>query len=133
MCLRNLHIFWVLSIAMLSMVAEARDQAGVMDVGTLIDQVVSGKDFSGKELLITGIALEKTGGESSLLNIGTASTYKSGVYTNFVSVYDVNAIIAKGSKVKIRALVENSSAAKLGTETFVTIETTFIECVSCRK
>ena len=103
-----------------------------IDVGTLIDRVIAGEDFSGQELIVSGVALNQTtSGEGRVVNVGTRETYKSGSYLNFVSVYDTSVTIKEGAVVRLLVAVEMSRAANLGGESYVMIDTAFRECLSC--
>ena len=110
---------------------QANAETEQFDVGTLIDRVIAGEDFSGQELIISGVALNETTSWDRLVNVGTRATYQSGAYSNFVSVYDTSVKIEQGANVKIQVLVETSMATTMGGKSFVTIETAFRECVSC--
>lgn len=118
------------SVATISLVCAADDTARV-SAGDLISQVISGQNFSGTELRVSGVALSKTSAGSGLVNLGSQATYRSGVYENFVSVYDVPVNISQGSSVELLVTVEESSAVKLGERIFVTIETSFLRCIKC--
>jgi len=122
-----LHAF--LLTILLSVQANAETEQ--IDVGTLIDRVIAGEDFSGQEMIIRGVALNKTTSGDRLVNIGTRESYQSGVYLNFVSVYDTSVTIREGAVVRIRVVVEMSRAATVGGTPTVLIETAFRECLSC--
>ncbi len=111
---------------------QANAETEQFDVGTLIDRVIAGEDFSGQELIISGVALNETTSADRLVNVGTRATYQSGAYLNFVSVYDTNVTINEGSNVQIRVLVETSIANTVGGKPTVIIETAFRECLSCK-
>ena len=102
-----------------------------ISAGDLIQQVILGKDFSGQKIVLSGTALTKTGRNSNLLNLGTKQVYLSGVYSNFISVYDTAANISKGATVSVLAEIERSTVKKLGKDVFVVIEASFIRCISC--
>jgi len=102
-----------------------------IEVGALIKRVIAGEDFSGKEIVVTGIALNQTTSGDRLVNIGTNETYKSRAYLNFVSVYDTSVTIKEGKYVSVRVQVETSMATKLGGKSTVLIESAFLECLSC--
>jgi len=122
-----LHAFFL--TILLSAQADAETEQ--IDVGTLIDRVIAGEDFSNQEIVIIGVALNQTTSGDRLVNVGTRATYQSGAYSNLISVYDTSVKIEQGTNVKILVLVETSMAATLGGKSFVTIETAFRECVSC--
>ena len=124
-------ILFATAFVTLSCYAESSEGAVEIDVGAMIDSVISGTDFGDQELVISGIALNQTGNGTSILNLGTMATYKSGAYKNFVSVYDITSRVSEGLPVRVRVIVEMSSAAKLGEDYFVTIETVFRECLTC--
>lgn len=102
-----------------------------ISVGVLIERVIAGENFSGREIIVSGVALNKTTSGDRLVNIGTMETFRSSAYENFISVYDVGVVIRKGATVRIRIYVDESSAAILGGKNFVVIETTYRDCVSC--
>ena len=82
-----------------------------LDCGELIRRVIEGEDFSGRVVKLTGVALGKI--SQGLVNVGTAETYSSGYFLNFVSVYEVPGTVAEGIEVEYRVFVEKSSAQKL--------------------
>ena len=45
-----------------------------IEVGALIERVIGGEEFSGKEIVVSGIALTQTSSGNDLLNIGTNAT-----------------------------------------------------------
>ncbi len=102
-----------------------------IEVGALIERVIGGEEFSGKEIVVSGIALTQTSSGNDLLNIGTNATYKSGAYLNFISVYDTSVAIKEGKYVSVRIQIETSMATKLGGKSVVLIESAFLECLSC--
>lgn len=102
-----------------------------VEVGALIKRVIAGEDFSGKEIVLKGVALNQTTTGDRLVNIGTNETYKLRAYLNFVSVYDTSAMIKEGKHVIVRVLIETSMATKLGGKSTVMIESAFMECVAC--
>ncbi len=110
---------------------QANAETEQIDVGTLIDRVIAGEDFSGQVIILSGVALNQTTSRDRLVAVGTRATYQSGAYSNLISVYDTSVKIEKGTNVKILVLVEISMAATLGGKSFVTIETAFRECISC--
>jgi len=95
-----------------------------MSAGKMISRVIAGTDFSGRTLVVSGYALNRTDG--GLVNVGRSQDLSSARVLNFVSVYDVPKTIPAGSKVRFRVHVETSRAIKLpGGETAVLIETAF--------
>ncbi len=126
----NSTVLHVLLLTILFSV-QANAEAEQIDVGTLIDRVIAGEDFSGQEIIISGVALNQTTSGDRLVNVGTRKTYQSGAYLNFVSVYDTNVIIKEGAVVRVRILVEMSRAVTSGGKSFVMIDTAFRECLSC--
>ena len=102
-----------------------------IEVGALIERVIGGEEFSGKEIVVGGIALTRTSSGNDLLNIGTSATYKSGAYLNFISVYDTSVAVKEGKYVLVRIQIETSMATKLGGKSVVLIESAFLECLSC--
>jgi hypothetical protein len=82
-----------------------------LNCGELISRVMAGEDFAGRELIISGTALNDT--ESGLVNVGTHATYRSKSFDNFVSVYEVGEHVKAGSHVWFRVKVEESSAARM--------------------
>ena len=119
------------ALILISPSVQAESSAAQIEVGALINRVIAGEDFSGKEIVVSGVALNKTSSADRLVNIGTNETYKSGAYLNFVSVYDVSVTINEGKYVSVRILIESSMATKMGKESVVLIESAFVECVSC--
>ena len=112
--------------------AQANAESERVDVGNLIDRVIAGEDFSDRDIIISGVALNQTTSADRLVNVGTRATYQSGAYLNFVSVYDTSVTINEGSNVQIRVLVETSMASTIGGKPTVIIETAFRECLSCK-
>ena len=104
-----------------------------LDVETLIANVISGIDYSGQEIFLSGVALSASNPDQKLLNVGSRQTYQSGEYDNYVAVHDVAVNIAKGIPVTVKIRIEASYAAKMGEETFVMIEGRLLECVSCER
>jgi hypothetical protein len=102
-----------------------------IEVGALIERVISGEDFSGKEIILKGVALNQTTTGDHLVNIGTRETYQSGAHLNFVSVYDTSVTIKKGTYATVKVLVETSSAYNLGGQWTIVIETAYLECIAC--
>jgi hypothetical protein len=102
-----------------------------IDVGDLIERVIAGEDFSGKEIIVSGVALNQTTSGARLVNVGTSDTYNSSSYTNYVSVYDTTVMIKKGKNVSLRILVDTSMATKIGGKSFVVIESAFVKCIVC--
>ena len=121
------HVF--LLTILLSVQAHAETEQ--VDVGSLIDRVIAGEDFSNQEIIISGVALNQTTTGDRLVNVGTRATYQSGAYLNFVSVYDTSVTIKEGANVKIRVFVEISRASTIGGNPTVMIETAFRRCLSC--
>ena len=77
-------------------------------------------------MTLAGIALNAT--EGGLVNLGTRDTYRSGVFENFVSVYDVTRQVRPGSEVRFHVTVESSRAVKLPNGSIlVLIETACLE------
>jgi hypothetical protein len=104
--------------------ANKTESALEMSAGTMISRVIAGTDFSGRTLVVSGYALNRTDG--GLVNVGRSQDLSSARVLNFVSVYDVPKTIPAGSKVRFRVHVETSRAIKLpGGETAVLIETAF--------
>ena len=118
----------VLSVTLALPVNSSPEQ---IEVGALIKRVIGGEEFSGKEIVVSGIALTQTSSGNDLLNIGTSATYKSGAYLNFISVYDTSAVIKEGKYVSVRIQIETSMATKMGGKSVVLIESAFLECLSC--
>lgn len=116
-------------IAAFSLTANATPEE--IEVGALIKRVIDGEDFSGKEIIVSGVALNQTTSGDRLVNIGTNETYKSRAYLNFVSVYDTSVTIKEGKYVSVHVQVETSMATKLGGKSTVLIESAFLECLSC--
>lgn len=117
---------------------EARDAAAEEQQGStggravvcedLINLVLGGEDFAGQTLTVSGVALNDT--EGGLVNVGTQETYRSGVYENFISVYDVPMQVKAGTSVRVRVIVESSSATEFPNgKTFVVLESAFLELV----
>ena len=102
-----------------------------IEVGVLIQRVIAGEDFSGKEIIVSGVALNQTTSRDRVVGIGTSETYNSSGYLNFVSVYDTTVMIKEGKNVSVRVLIETSMATKLGGKSVVMIESAFVECVAC--
>ena len=124
----------VVAIAALSFVTGGSVQGAEsteLDVGSFISQVTQGEDFSGTEIVLSGIALTNVSGGDKLVNIGTQATYNSGAYENFVSVYDVTSNVRKGSQITVRVKVDSAEGYELGGKNIVLIETNFLSCVSC--
>ena len=109
----------------------AKSSPEQIEVGALIKRVIGGEEFSGKEIVVSGIALTQTSSGNDLLNIGTNATYKSGAYLNFISVYDTSVAIKEGKYVSVRIQIESSMATKMGGKSVVLIESAFLECLSC--
>lgn len=86
--------------------------------------VIDGADYSGQELLLTGIALGTT--EDGLVNVGDRI---QPAYENFISVFDVPVRIVEGSRVTLRVLVEDCRVAVIRGKPFVLINTQFREYV----
>ncbi len=122
-----LHAFLVTILFSVQASAETEQ----VDVGTFIDRVIAGENFSNQEIVISGVALNQTTSADRLVNVGTRATYQSGAYLNFVSVYDTNVIIKEGAVVRVRVVVEMSRAVTSGGKSFVMIDTAFRECLSC--
>ena len=122
-----------LAVAAFYPVSALSDDETRLDVETLIANIISGIDYSGQEIFLSGVALSASGPNEKLINLGSQQTYESGRKDNYVAVYDVGVNIAKGTAVTLKIHIEVSYAAKLGEETFVMIESTFLECVSCKK
>ncbi len=101
-------------------------EATSLDCGELISRVAAGEDFSGRSLVISGVALNAT--LSGLVNMGTHETYRSGVFENFVSVYDVTRQVRAGAVVRFKVRVESSRAVKMpNASTLVSIDTAYLE------
>lgn len=131
MSIKNLSIVLVfLTLALTALSAESADPEEI-DVGDFINRVVQGEDFSGQQVLLTGVALGDVSSGDRLLNIGTLSTYSSGAYENYVSVYDTTPNIRKGSRVVMLIEVESSSGYELGGKGIVLIEAVYQSCQSC--
>lgn len=131
MSIKNLSIVLVfLTLALTALSAESADPEEI-DVGDFINRVVQGEDFSGQQVLLTGVALGDVSSGDRLLNIGTLSTYSSGAYENYVSVYDTTQNIRKGSRVVMLIEVESSSGYELGGKGIVLIEAVYQSCQSC--
>lgn len=131
MSIKNLSIVLVfLTLALTALSAESADPEKI-DVGDFINRVVQGEDFSGQQVLLTGVALGDVSSGDRLLNIGTLSTYSSGAYENYVSVYDTTPNIRKGSRVVMLIEVESSSGYELGGKGIVLIEAVYQSCQSC--
>ena len=127
-------IKFILGVLLLfSIVANSKADNKTIPVGELIKKVISGKNYAGKEITVSGIALNQTNSGSSLLNLATPKTFKSGVYKNFISIYGVQEKIGKGNTVVIRIKVEESISTKMGKEDIVLVESAFLECFSCPK
>ena len=104
-----------------------------INVGTLIDRVIAGEDFAGQELVLSAVVLDGGSSGSGLLNLGTRETYRSGSFDNYVSVRASSRVLKKGTSARIRVKVKESSAYRIGGETFVIIETVFLECLECQR
>ena len=123
----KLTLFFLAYVWVTNPVTLADEYPGRIGVGQLIESVISGEDFVGKEFVISGIALSSTQFNNTgstgggVLHVGTKATYQSGVYTNFVSIYGVTSAIAEGDNVLIWVSVEESSATKIGSETYISI------------
>lgn len=100
--------------------------AQAIEADQLIQSVANGTDYVGKQIRISGVALNNT--ESGLVNIGSADTYRSGVYTNYISVYEVDRLVTKGSRIRFRVLIEDQRAVKLQNgSTMVLIDSKMID------
>lgn len=130
---RSMLVNGILGLALVWLPAHARAGPEEIDVGLLIERVISGEDFSGRELVITGVALNQSTPQDDLVTLATPDTYRSNVYDNFVSVYDTSVIIEKGAVVRVRVHVEQSFFVAVGAKRFVAIQTEFRECLSCRR
>ena len=122
-------ILIIILFAVLSLPANSAPEE--IKVGALIERVIDGEDFSGKEIIVSGVALNQTTSGDRLVNIGTDETFRSGAYLNFLSVYDTSVTIKEGKYVSVRVQVESSMAANLGGKATVLIESAFLECLSC--
>ena len=126
---KNFQLLVTLAISfLLPLGAAAVEQ---IEVGALIQRVIAGEDFSGKEVTVTGVSLNRTTTGMGLLNVGTPETYRSQYFENYVSVYDTPIILPEGKRVAIRISIESSIAAKIGGKSIVTIEAAFLECIKC--
>ncbi len=102
-------------------------------VGDLIDRVISGEDFAGRELVLTGISLDETSRDGDrLVKLGTFETYESGAYSDFVSIYDASESIKEDFVMRVRVVIETSYALREDEKWSAVIEATFRECIpSC--
>ena len=110
---------------------QTSEQPSVISAGKLIIDVISGIDYSGQVLVITGVVLDGNESGSGLINLGTRETFNSGNHENFISVYSSKARINRGRDVYIKAEVITSDSVAIGTSNFVTIESNFMQCLSC--
>lgn len=118
-------------LILVTTISPAESKVEEVDVGNLINRVIAGEDFSGREIVISGVALNQTSSGDGLVNIGTNETYKSGAFLNFVSVYDTSVTIKEGKYVSVRVMIESSMATKMGGKSVVLIESAFVECIAC--
>ena len=105
----------------------ASDQT--MMIGDLIERVIDGEDFTGKEIDVRGVVLDQT--DSGLVSLGTRATYQSAGYLNFISVYETSMTLRKGSDVTLRIMVEMSRGSKVGDQSVVMFDSAFVKCLSC--
>ncbi|BBO74352.1 hypothetical protein DSCW_17690 [Desulfosarcina widdelii] len=104
-----------------------------IEIGEMIDRVIAGEDFSGKDIILTGIVLAGGGTDSGLINLGTKKIYNSGSYDNFASIYETEMLLREGSKAKILVHIESSELHRINSKDFVIIETLYKKCIKCTK
>lgn len=91
-----------------------------INAADLIRAVQDGADYSGRDLLLTGVALNSTA--NGLVNVGTRLRPS---YDNFISVYEVPVPIREGDIVTLRVHVEASSVSTIRGTRFVLIDTRY--------
>ena len=111
MRLKSNFFFIVPCLLLLSVQANAEPEE--IYVGDLIDRVISGEDFAGRELVLTGISLDETSRDGDrLVKLGTFETYQSGAYSDFVSIYDASESIKEDFVMRVRVVIETSYALR---------------------
>ncbi len=131
MRLKSSFLHLVSYLLLLSVQANA--DAEEIYVGDLIERVISGEDFAGRELVLTGISLNETTRDGDrLVKLGTAETYQSGAYSDFVSIYDASESIEEAFVMRVRVVIDTSYALRADEKWSAVIEATFQECIpSC--
>jgi len=131
MRLKSSFLHLVSYLLLLSVQANA--EAEEIYVGDLIERVISGEDFAGRELVLTGISLNETTRDGDrLVKLGTAETYQSGAYSDFVSIYDASESIGEAFVMRVRVVIDTSYALRADEKRSAVIEATFQECIpSC--
>jgi len=131
MRLKSSFLHLVSCLLLLSVQANA--DAEEIYVGDLIERVISGEDFAGRELVLTGITLNETSRDGDrLVKLGTAETYQSGAYSDFVSIYDASESIEEAFVMRVRVVIDTSYALRADEKWSAVIEATFQECIpSC--
>ena len=131
MRLKSSFLHLVSYLLLLSVQANA--DAEEIYVGDLIERVISGEDFAGRELVLTGISLNETTRDGDrLVKLGTAETYQSGAYSDFVSIYDASESIEEALVIRVRVVIDTSYALRADEKWSAVIEATFQECIpSC--
>ncbi len=126
------NFFHIVSCLLLLSV-QANAEPEEIYVGDLIDRVISGEDFAGRELVLTGISLDETSRDGDrLVKLGTFETYQSGAYSDFVSIYDASESIKEDFVMRVRVVIETSYALREDEKWSAVIEATFRECIpSC--
>ncbi len=131
MRLKSSFLHLVSYLLLLSVQANA--DAEEIYVGDLIERVISGEDFAGRELVLTGISLDETSRDGDrLVKLGTFETYESGAYSDFVSIYDASESIEEDYVVTVRVVIVASYVLREDEKWSAVIEATFRECLpSC--
>ena len=126
------NFFYIVSCLLLLSV-QANAEPKEIYVGDLIDRVISGEDFAGRELVIFGITLDEPSRDGDrLLKLGTFETYESGAYSDFVSIYDASESIEEDYVVTVRVVIVTSYVLREDEKWSAVIEATFRECLpSC--
>ena len=126
------NFFHIVSCLLLLSV-QANAEPEEIYVGDLIDRVISGEDFAGRELVLTGISLDETSRDGDrLVELGTFETYQSGAHSDFVSIYDASESIKEDFVMRVRVVIETSYALREDEKWSAVIEATFRECIpSC--
>lgn len=89
------------------------------EAGELIRAVQSGRDFTGRILELTGIALADQ--DQGLVNLGSRSTFRSQYYLNFVSVFGVRRPIQEGQLLSVRVKVTMCNRLEMPTGVVVVV------------
>jgi hypothetical protein len=125
--------FFHIASCLLLLSIQANAEPEEIYIGDLIDRVISGEDFAGRELVLTGITLNETSRDGDrLLKLGTAETYQSGAYSEFVSIYGASESIEEAFVMRVRVVIDTSYALREDEKWSAVIEATFQECIpSC--